>query len=159
MEPGTFRLVALVLNQLHYRVLSVLCKLPSVCVSPIAVAARSKARTVFARSSTEIMGLNPTGSMDVCVLCLLRVGAGKNTSTVIPASRKANYGADTEEGAQALSWISLQNLGHDSGCPVWVFHGFLEYLQGNSGIVPQIPHPFESFPINYSLVSVSFGSM
>jgi hypothetical protein len=33
----------------------------------IAVAARSKARTVFARSNTEIVGSNPTGGMDVCV--------------------------------------------------------------------------------------------
>jgi hypothetical protein len=31
------------------------------------VAARSKARTVFARSNTEIVGSNPTGGMDVCV--------------------------------------------------------------------------------------------
>jgi hypothetical protein len=34
---------------------------------PIAVAARSKAQTVFARSNTEIMGSNPTRGMDVCV--------------------------------------------------------------------------------------------
>jgi hypothetical protein len=32
--------------------------------------ARSKARTVFARSNTEIVGSNPTGWMDVCVLCV-----------------------------------------------------------------------------------------
>jgi hypothetical protein len=63
-------------------------------VRPIAVAARSKARTVFARSNTEIVGSNPTEAwMFVCVLCefilfLPRVEAGKNTSTVIPASRK-----------------------------------------------------------------------
>jgi hypothetical protein len=31
------------------------------------VAARSKARTVFARSNTEIVGSNPTRGMDVCV--------------------------------------------------------------------------------------------
>jgi hypothetical protein len=31
------------------------------------VVARSKARTVFARSSTEIVGSNPTRDMDVCV--------------------------------------------------------------------------------------------
>jgi hypothetical protein len=59
----------------------------------IAVAARSKARTVFARSNTGIVRSNPTIGMDVCVLCafilcLPRVEAGKNTSTVIPASRK-----------------------------------------------------------------------
>jgi hypothetical protein len=57
------------------------------------MAARSKARTVFARSNTEIMGSNPTGGMDVCVLrafilCLPRVEADKNTSTTISASRK-----------------------------------------------------------------------
>jgi hypothetical protein len=56
------------------------------------VAARSKTRTAFARSNTEIVGSNPTGGMDVCVcvyiLCLPRVEAGKNTSTVIPACRK-----------------------------------------------------------------------
>jgi hypothetical protein len=34
---------------------------------PNAVAARSKARTVFAHSNTEILGSNPTGGMDVCV--------------------------------------------------------------------------------------------
>jgi hypothetical protein len=37
------------------------------CYKPIAVAARSKARTVFARSNTAIVGWNPTGGMDVCV--------------------------------------------------------------------------------------------
>jgi hypothetical protein len=31
------------------------------------VAARSKARTIFARSDTEIVGSNLTGGMDVCV--------------------------------------------------------------------------------------------
>jgi hypothetical protein len=31
------------------------------------LAARSKARTAFARSNTEIVGSNPTGGMDVCV--------------------------------------------------------------------------------------------
>jgi hypothetical protein len=36
--------------------------------SPIAVAARSKAWTVFARSNTGILGSNPTQGMDVCVL-------------------------------------------------------------------------------------------
>jgi hypothetical protein len=62
---------------------------------PIAVAARPKARTVFARSNTEIVDSNPTGGMDVCVFvlcvfiqCLPRVEAGKNTSTLIPAVRK-----------------------------------------------------------------------
>jgi hypothetical protein len=55
----------------------------------IAVAARSKARTVFARSNTEIVGAKPTGGMIsmyvlcVFILCLPRVEAGKNTSTVI----------------------------------------------------------------------------
>jgi hypothetical protein len=34
--------------------------------------ARSKARTVFIRSNTEIVGSNPTGGMDVCV-CLFCV--------------------------------------------------------------------------------------
>jgi hypothetical protein len=33
----------------------------------IPVAARSKARTVFACSNTEIVGSNPTTGMDVCV--------------------------------------------------------------------------------------------
>jgi hypothetical protein len=35
---------------------------------PITVAARSKAWTVFFRSNTEIVGLNPNQGMDVCVL-------------------------------------------------------------------------------------------
>jgi hypothetical protein len=43
------------------------------CVfSPIAVAVRSMAWTVFARSTTEIVGSNPTGSMDVCVCSVRR---------------------------------------------------------------------------------------
>jgi hypothetical protein len=33
----------------------------------VTVAARSKARTVFARSNSGVMGSNPTQSMDVCV--------------------------------------------------------------------------------------------
>jgi hypothetical protein len=37
---------------------------------PIEVTERSKARTVFARSNTEIVGSNPTEAwMFVCVLC------------------------------------------------------------------------------------------
>jgi hypothetical protein len=37
---------------------------------PIAVAERSKARTVFARSNTAIVGSNPTEAwMFVCILC------------------------------------------------------------------------------------------
>jgi hypothetical protein len=39
---------------------------------PIAVAARSKARTVFARSNTAIVGSNPTAGMDVCVCSVVR---------------------------------------------------------------------------------------
>jgi hypothetical protein len=35
--------------------------------SPITVAARSKAWTLFARSNPGIMGSNPTQGMDVCV--------------------------------------------------------------------------------------------
>jgi hypothetical protein len=42
---------------------------------PITVAARSKTRTVFARSNTGVVGSNPTRGMDVCVrlfcVCLL----------------------------------------------------------------------------------------
>jgi hypothetical protein len=41
---------------------------------PIAVAARSKAQTVFARSNTKIVDWNPTGGMDVCV-CVYSVSA------------------------------------------------------------------------------------
>jgi hypothetical protein len=38
---------------------------------PIAVAERSRARTVFARSNTAIVGLNPTEAwMFVCVFCV-----------------------------------------------------------------------------------------
>jgi hypothetical protein len=40
---------------------------PKVHYWPITVAARSKPWTVFARSNTGIMGLNPTQGMDVCV--------------------------------------------------------------------------------------------
>jgi hypothetical protein len=50
-------------------------------VTPITVAARSKAWTVFARSNTGIVGSNPTRGMDVCVrlfcVCVvLCVGSG-----------------------------------------------------------------------------------
>jgi hypothetical protein len=38
----------------------------SYCGGPIRVAARSKARNVFARSNTGIVGSNPTRGMDVC---------------------------------------------------------------------------------------------
>jgi hypothetical protein len=37
------------------------------------VAVRSKAWTVFAHSITEIVGLNPTQSMDVCIVCYYSV--------------------------------------------------------------------------------------
>jgi hypothetical protein len=46
---------------------------------PITVAERSKARNVFARLNTDIMGLNPTRGMDVClysVFLLPCVGSG-----------------------------------------------------------------------------------
>jgi hypothetical protein len=53
----------------------------SLHVSPITVAAQSKAWTVFARSNTGIVGSNPTQGMDVCmrlfcVCVLLCVGSG-----------------------------------------------------------------------------------
>jgi hypothetical protein len=34
------------------------------------VAARSKARTVFARSIAGIVGSNPTQGMDICIVCI-----------------------------------------------------------------------------------------
>jgi hypothetical protein len=48
---------------------------------PIAVAARSKARTIFVHSNIEIVTSNPTQGMDVCVrlfcVCaILCVGSG-----------------------------------------------------------------------------------
>jgi hypothetical protein len=49
------------------------------CSQVIVVADRSgrwsKARTLFARSNTEIVGSNPTGGMDVCVcsVCVFSV--------------------------------------------------------------------------------------
>jgi hypothetical protein len=51
---------------------------------PITVAARSKTWTVFARSNTGIVGLNPTRGMDVyvrffCVCVVLCVGSGLAT--------------------------------------------------------------------------------
>jgi hypothetical protein len=39
-------------------------------VKPVTLAARSKARTVFARSNAGIMGWNPTQGMDVCIVCV-----------------------------------------------------------------------------------------
>ena len=41
--------------------------LPDIITVPVPVAARSKAQ-VFGRSPAEIMGSNPTGGMDVCLL-------------------------------------------------------------------------------------------
>jgi hypothetical protein len=48
---------------------------------PITVVVRSKAGTAFALSNTEIVGSNPTRSIDVCVslfcvFVVLRVGSG-----------------------------------------------------------------------------------
>jgi hypothetical protein len=40
---------------------------------PITVAARSEARTVFARSNAGIVGSNPTRGMYVCILCVCSV--------------------------------------------------------------------------------------
>jgi hypothetical protein len=40
---------------------------------PITVAARSKARIVFARKNAGIEGSNPTQGMDVCIMCLYSV--------------------------------------------------------------------------------------
>jgi hypothetical protein len=40
---------------------------------PITVAARSKARTVFALSNAGIVGSNPTHGMDVCIVCVYSV--------------------------------------------------------------------------------------
>jgi hypothetical protein len=40
--------------------------------APVPVAARSKA-WVYGRSPAAIVGLNPTGGLDVCVLCVLCV--------------------------------------------------------------------------------------
>jgi hypothetical protein len=40
---------------------------------PITVAARSKARTVFAPSNAGIVGSNPTQGMDVCIMCVYSV--------------------------------------------------------------------------------------
>jgi hypothetical protein len=37
---------------------------------PITVAARSKARTVFARSEAGIVGTNPTQGMDIWYVCV-----------------------------------------------------------------------------------------
>jgi hypothetical protein len=47
------------------------CKIVArISEQPIAVAERSEARTVFARSNTAIVGSNPPeASMFVCVLC------------------------------------------------------------------------------------------
>jgi hypothetical protein len=43
---------------------------PDILKLPIAVVERSRARTVFARSNTAIVGSNPTEAwMFVCVLC------------------------------------------------------------------------------------------
>jgi hypothetical protein len=40
------------------------------CILPVLVAARSKAQ-VYGRLRTAIVGLNPTGAMEVCLLCVL----------------------------------------------------------------------------------------
>jgi hypothetical protein len=46
------------------------CGISDVSRKPIAVAARSKTRTVFGRSKTAIVGSNPIEAwMFVCVLC------------------------------------------------------------------------------------------
>jgi hypothetical protein len=55
-------------------------------LKPITVAARSEARTVFARSNAEIVGSNPTQGMVVCarlfcVFIVLCVGSGLATGS------------------------------------------------------------------------------
>jgi hypothetical protein len=68
-------------------------------VSPIAVAARSKARTVFARSNTEIVGSNSTGGMDVCVcsVCVYSVSTVSSETASRPNKRLM----------RTYHWISL----------------------------------------------------
>jgi hypothetical protein len=48
--------------------------------TPITVAARPKARTVFARSNAGIVGSNPTQGMDVC-MCVYSVCVGSGLAT------------------------------------------------------------------------------
>jgi hypothetical protein len=57
--------------------------------SPITVAARSKAWTVFARSNTEIVVSNPTRGMDVCafILCFCSVCKKRSFDGLIPRPR------------------------------------------------------------------------
>ena len=43
----------------------------NILTSPVPVPARSKA-WVCGRSPAEIVGSNPTGDMDVCLLCVVR---------------------------------------------------------------------------------------
>jgi hypothetical protein len=83
--------------------------------APITVAARSKAWTLFVRCNTEIVGSNPSGSMDVCLrlfcVCVLCVGSGLATDWspvqgVLPATyrtRKTEKQAKTQQkGCRAL---------------------------------------------------------
>jgi hypothetical protein len=55
----------------NWWLLSQFCKsifhVPRYNNSPITVAAQSKVWTVFARSNTGVVGLNPTRGMDICV--------------------------------------------------------------------------------------------
>ena len=56
-------------KRMNYIKLIFFCTLTS---EPVPVAARSKA-SVYGRSPAEIVGSNPTGGMDVCVLWVLCV--------------------------------------------------------------------------------------
>jgi hypothetical protein len=60
--------------------------------TPTTVAALSKAWIVFVRSNTEIVGSNPTQSMDVCVplfcICVL-VCRQRQCDGLIPPSKKS----------------------------------------------------------------------
>jgi hypothetical protein len=68
----------------------------------ITVAARSKARTVFARSNTGIVGSNPTRRMDVCVYSVFVLGSGLATGwSLVQCLRLRNW-SETKRFTHAL---------------------------------------------------------
>jgi hypothetical protein len=81
-------------------------------LSPIAAAARSKASTLFVRSTTGIVGSNPTQDMDVCVrlfcLCVvLCAGSGLATGRspvqeVLPTALRMRNWSVTKRFTDAL---------------------------------------------------------
>jgi hypothetical protein len=82
------------------------------CRAPIAVAARSKAWPVFARSNAGVVGSNPTRGMDVCenLFCHCVVLWSRDSSVRIATG----YGLDDQGGGGSSSSVRVKKYIHFS---------------------------------------------